>query len=927
MTQFRLSGSQVPHIADLLAAGAGKAQGSVHDMGMALNQSGLVASQFGLSIEDTTGVLAEFANAGLIGSDAGTSFKTMLLAMANPSKQTQSLMDSLNISFYDAQGQFIGLSGVADVLRTKLGGLTEAQRNQALGQIFGNDAIRAAAILYKDGSAGVDKWKGAVNDAGYASETAAKLTDNLAGDLERLRGSLETLAIQSGSGANSGLRVLAQGLNGLVGQFLSMPPAVGSTITVLAGVGGALALGLAGFIKLRKGVAEAVTQLEAMGPAGEKAAAGLQRTAAAAGKAVLAIVAMEAASAAINALTREAVNVDRLTASLTNLANTGKLSGEIVDAFGKNLVGIQTDAMVAGSGIAQWVDKVESAIPFVGDLAKSLTGLGMKIAGGESYDQAKANLAGLDQALTNFMNTTHDAGKAGDLWNQVLLKSGLNTDQLAKLLPGAWSQLQKLQAEAHGAAGATGQLGGAAGSAKGQLAAEAAAADKAAAELDALEKATEQAFGAQMSLDRAAIAAKDGMSKLRDEITHGTRTLDINTAEGRKNRSAVLDQIAAIENLRETRVKHGESLDSANKKYTRDIDGLRRSMLQAGYTKGAVDKLIGSYKRIPPKVTTDIRQTGAGPVSDRLWALGEIQRRLKAGNLSANMNSYLHNVAQGRLAEGGGVPGTSPHKKADNILIAATAGEHMWTVDEVQAAGGHQNVKKLRQMALSGALDPAAIAAYAGGGQIWPYVVNASKTRVPSVREAEAAVIPAVPAGGQTWRWIIQAARALVGAVRVISTVRPGAHTLSGNLSYHAMGRAVDFAPSMQLARKWNVTYGRRTKEEITPWRQYDIWNGRAHHYSAALHAQHSGGNAHVHIAMAGGGRIGEPVVGVGASGKTYSFGEAGPEIVTPQASMSGGTTTIINVTLQNNAPIGSQMELDNWLVGSIDRLRYRVRV
>jgi TP901 family phage tail tape measure protein len=78
-------------------------------MGMALNQSGLVASQFGLSIEDTTGVLAEFANAGLIGSDAGTSFKTMLLAMANPSQQTQALMDQLNISFYDAQGKFIGL--------------------------------------------------------------------------------------------------------------------------------------------------------------------------------------------------------------------------------------------------------------------------------------------------------------------------------------------------------------------------------------------------------------------------------------------------------------------------------------------------------------------------------------------------------------------------------------------------------------------------------------------------------------------------------------------------------------------------------------------------------------------------------------------------------------------------------------------------
>src|SRR3954469_8527516 len=85
MTQFKLSGDKVPHVADLLAAAAGKAQGSVHDMGYALNQSGLVASQFGLSIEDTTGALAEFANAGLTGSDAGTSFKSMLLAMGSPS--------------------------------------------------------------------------------------------------------------------------------------------------------------------------------------------------------------------------------------------------------------------------------------------------------------------------------------------------------------------------------------------------------------------------------------------------------------------------------------------------------------------------------------------------------------------------------------------------------------------------------------------------------------------------------------------------------------------------------------------------------------------------------------------------------------------------------------------------------------------------
>jgi hypothetical protein len=47
MTQFKLSGDQIPHVADLLPRRAGKAQGSVHDMGYALNQSGLVAASSG----------------------------------------------------------------------------------------------------------------------------------------------------------------------------------------------------------------------------------------------------------------------------------------------------------------------------------------------------------------------------------------------------------------------------------------------------------------------------------------------------------------------------------------------------------------------------------------------------------------------------------------------------------------------------------------------------------------------------------------------------------------------------------------------------------------------------------------------------------------------------------------------------------------
>jgi TP901 family phage tail tape measure protein len=64
--------------------------GSVDDLGQALNQAGLLAST-GISIEETTGTLAAFASAGLIGSDAGTSFKTMLQQLQNPSLESSAV--------------------------------------------------------------------------------------------------------------------------------------------------------------------------------------------------------------------------------------------------------------------------------------------------------------------------------------------------------------------------------------------------------------------------------------------------------------------------------------------------------------------------------------------------------------------------------------------------------------------------------------------------------------------------------------------------------------------------------------------------------------------------------------------------------------------------------------------------------------------
>ncbi|PGC56859.1 phage tail tape measure protein, partial [Bacillus toyonensis] len=101
---------------------------------------------------------------------------------------------------YDAQGQFIGMEGVASQLQTRLKGLTQEERNAALANLFGQDAIRAASILYEGGADAVRKWSDAVDDSGYASETAATRLDNLKGDWEAFTGALDSALITMGEG-------------------------------------------------------------------------------------------------------------------------------------------------------------------------------------------------------------------------------------------------------------------------------------------------------------------------------------------------------------------------------------------------------------------------------------------------------------------------------------------------------------------------------------------------------------------------------------------------------------------------------------------------------------------------------------------------------------------------------------------------------
>jgi TP901 family phage tail tape measure protein len=906
MVQFKLKGKDIPHIADLLAAAAGKAQGTVHEMGQALNQAGLVAAQTGLTIEETTGGLAAFASAGLTGSDAGTSFKQMLLMLQAPSDKTKELMDEMGISAYDAQGKFIGLAGLAQQLKDKMSKLTPEVRANAMAQIFGADAVRGASILYEQGGAGIQDWINKVNDAGFASETAAKLTDNLAGDLERLKGSLETLAIESGGGANSGLRVLAKSAEAVVDQFGQLPPVLSGGMTVLAALGGVLALGAAGWVKMRSSNAAALEELRNTGPAGNRAANGLEATTKWAGRAAAAFVAAQIAAAGVSAAFGQNLNPQTaaLADSLNKWATNGEQAGEATRLLGKDFENLGYDLGTLDS--AFWAEMGNG----IAGTIESLTGFGD--VADKSLTHAKERISAIDSALAQMVQGGQSAQAAAVFAKlaEEAKKSGVSVEELKKGLPQYSGAVQTAGQESAKTATELTDMG--------------TAAEEAAKKTEELNKAFEDLFKQQMGVDRAALKLKESTVALTEELKAGKTTLSLNSEEGRKNRSAVLDQIQSIEDLRQARIDEGETLEAASKLYDKDIDGLKRSMRQAGFTKKEIDRLVGSYEKIPANVTTKVKADIPTSVTVALDDLLVKQRALDQGITTTQalgqVKRDLARTEKGLYAEGGwtgpgGMWDPAGVVHADEFVIKKASRnkierQHPGLLDEMNATGQ--------------------LPGYARGGQVWPFPVSAAKTRIPTRAEVAAAVTPDFG----SWPSSPSAQRGDSGVWRqVLALIRSGPDSGSfgnayrpGDPKWHGSGRAVDWMGYNQdalasfLAAKRPLELIHRTRN-----RDYAYTRGvNRGSFSGPLMEAHRN---HIHIAMKDGGVIQEPVFGVGASGNTYSFGENWqPERVVP---MSGGGSggASVTIVLENRGVIGSPAEVDNWLSGAVDNLKRRGRI
>lgn len=325
LNAFKDDNLSVADAANILAGAANASATGVEEMKMSLQQVSAVASGVGLSFDDTSTMLAVFAQNGLKGSDAGTSLKTMLQRLHPTTKAAWQQFDALGLSivdnetamkvlqengvkplsndtdklmgqiqdlakslagpkasaskvnkefeeltvstgavhsaFYDTNGELKSAEEISGLLQSSLKDLNSEQRSAALGAMFGSDAVRAGNIAYREGADGIKKMRTEMGKV-TADDVAKMKMDNLKGTIEEISGAIETFAISIGTSLTPVLRGLGKYIQKAADWFNGLNDSTKTVISTAGVVAVAIPVAGLAFGFIAKGAAAAISPVK-----------------------------------------------------------------------------------------------------------------------------------------------------------------------------------------------------------------------------------------------------------------------------------------------------------------------------------------------------------------------------------------------------------------------------------------------------------------------------------------------------------------------------------------------------------------------------------------------------------------------------------------------------------------------------------------
>lgn len=406
MTPFGMAAERAGEAADVFAYAQANSNTTVEGLGEAMKYAAPTADAFGMTLQDTAAAMGVLANAGIKGSQGGTTLNAMLRDMKKNAKNGAIAIGKTKVALTNADGSYRSYAAIIRDIDKATSSMTASQRDAALGAIFGDESLKGILATLKQGPDALDDMTaGLYACGGAAADMAATMGDNLKGDLAILESGAQEMAIALSDWLMPAARGVVQGVTDLIGKFNALDDGTKNTIFrigAMAAAAGPLLLSGGKVLTLLSGVNPLVVGLGAAAALAYTHSDALQGMVAKLGDGVTAFGAALESGAGF----------------------TAAFSAGLTAAFGEEAAG-----KVLGA-----IDGIKTAISAVGDVLTTVTdavgtflgalfdGEGLK----QSWDNAAAVISGYDWTAlgTSILSGVTGALDAAGEWLKNIFTAG-----------------------------------------------------------------------------------------------------------------------------------------------------------------------------------------------------------------------------------------------------------------------------------------------------------------------------------------------------------------------------------------------------------------------------------------------------------------------------------------------------------------------
>lgn len=213
LTAFGMTASQATEYSDALAYAMSNANVNMDTLGESLKYIAPVATSAGVSMQEAVAMTMMLGDAGIKGSQAGTTLRTVMLNLTGANEKATAKLKELGVAVFDSEGKTRSFADIIRDLNKATEGMTDAQKTAIANTLVGKTAVSGFSVLLSQGADKLEAYtEGIHNSNGASEEMAAIMGDTLQGKTKIFQSAIEDLQITMG---NAFLPTLTAGVESL----------------------------------------------------------------------------------------------------------------------------------------------------------------------------------------------------------------------------------------------------------------------------------------------------------------------------------------------------------------------------------------------------------------------------------------------------------------------------------------------------------------------------------------------------------------------------------------------------------------------------------------------------------------------------------------------------------------------------------------